>query len=308
MRALPVLVAVLAAMLPRPAVATSCSKHPWYETFALHLTGLYVGTKRVGPPPGLKGLDELSNRDGGLGLMLEDRASNNDAGKLYRLDRTLPPTAGIADHIRATVLRHKSNPCGRWTPFRPLLPGRYTLIPEDSEESTWLPRVTDMDVIVAPGRDRIELRFRTRGRRYRAVYEVLCAYFAVDGEPPRCGLTEETPQLASALAAAMAAPPITADVNYNDVILAIAPPLPEPVSPDPTAETPASSAATPPEPAAEVTPERASPPSGALVHDPPASHAPAPGPPPSPARCNVGSPTVIGLAPALALLLLLLRR
>jgi hypothetical protein len=226
---------VLVLAVARPAAATSCIHHA-YETFDLRLTGVYDGKRRVKGPAAVRRLDRLVNSsDGGTSVLVWHEATMGH-GKFYRLAQPLTPTPAVAAYIEATEQRTLRTGCGYRVPYRPVSPGRYVFEEEHSDGRETPRGLAEPELIVAPGRDVVELRFRNEGRRYRAVYEVVCAHFDWDKkEADRCAPSEPTPDLAAALASAPA--PADADAPTETTAPDAAPvETTEPVDPPAPAE------------------------------------------------------------------------
>ncbi len=225
MRWLAGLIALWIVSAARPVAATSC-RRSIEETFELRLSGVYVGKQKVKPPPELDSFDTLDGTEQGMGLLLSHSALDHDL-RFYTLDRPLPPTPTVMDYLRAVEKLHSSGGLCGPLPYRAVLPGRYRFT-VDEHDRTRSRRISDPVVIVPPGRDHVELRFRVGQRRYRAVYRVRCAYFETYRvERRQCALTEKSPGLAALLAAAMAAPPIDEDADYDGILDSFDPPPPD---------------------------------------------------------------------------------
>lgn len=212
MRLLPVIALLVVAGAARPAEAMKC-RTSIGEDFALRLVGVYDGARKIGAPPELRRIDELGS--GALMVFIGQR--EHDA-RAYRMDRPLPAGWGVITHFREVLARRwVHTACGTSIPLTPLLPGRY-VFDKDWDEEPVAAEVAASVVIVAPGRDRVELRTRVGGRPVRAVYQVVCATFATRvGDPPPCAASQSLP-LAEDLATAMARPPLDEDAEYWEVL------------------------------------------------------------------------------------------
>lgn len=201
------LLGALTAGSPRSARATSCVARPYVrETLRLTLVAVHEATQQVEAPAGLPRFATLETAAEGMGLELRgvDVVLQAD----FAIRQTLEPTLKMAHFLLATRMREppRSRYCraGRYTP---LMPGVYRA-----------GRRPDMlgwsEIVIEPGRRRVELRFGPGARRLRAVYDVDCAYFEADDDWPRlCGLSIDTLDLAAALAAAR---PVSGDMDYRD--------------------------------------------------------------------------------------------
>ena len=96
--------------------------------------------------------------------------------------------AAIRSRSRARV-----DACGLSIPLRPLRPGRYAFVhPLAGRE------LLRAELLLAPGRDVVEIRLRDHGRTLRAVYPVTCARFDVD-PAGACAASEASPRDLDAL-------------------------------------------------------------------------------------------------------------
>lgn len=193
---------LLMLAVARPAAAKSCIRHA-YETLDLQLEGVYEGDRRVGAPAALAGLDRMLNSGNeGKSVLVWNRATMAHA-KFYRLTQPLEAAPAVAEYLKASAGRRLDTACGYSVGYTPVLPGRYAFDQEHSDGSTTPRDLAEPEVIVAPGRDVVEVRARIGERRLRAVYRVTCARFTWDkSETTACAPTEQTHDLAAALASA----------------------------------------------------------------------------------------------------------
>jgi hypothetical protein len=82
--------------------------------------------------------------------------------------------AAYLDNARA---RRLQTGCGYAVPYTPIQPGEYPFSEEHTDGDKVSRGIDHPVLVVAPGRDRLELRFEIAGTAYRAVYRVTCAYF-----------------------------------------------------------------------------------------------------------------------------------
>ncbi len=169
----------------------------------LERTGVFVGAKAVTPPPELGALDEALNSDNqGKGLLLWEKATMG-FGKFYTLTDAFTPDAAIAPWLTATAKRKLMTGCGYSVDYTPILPGRYVFDQEHLGGERTPKGVEAPEVLVAPGRDRLELRFGVRGRRFRAEYAIRCAWFEWTPNMPRqCASSVASPWPASVVESA----------------------------------------------------------------------------------------------------------
>lgn len=211
MRLLPVIGLLVVAGAARPAEAMKCSTSIG-EDLSLRLVGVYDGGRKVAAPPELRRIDALSNWE--LMVVLGKREED---GRAYRMDRPLRAGWGVITHLRASQARRwVRTACGYSIPFMPVLPGRYVFEP-DWDGDPVAAEVAASVVIVAPGRDRVELRIRVGGRDVRAVYRVTCATFDTSGDGPKSCAASQSLAYAEELATAMRRPPLDADADYWEV-------------------------------------------------------------------------------------------
>lgn len=211
MRLLSVIVGLGVAWAARPAAAMKCSTSIG-EDLSLRLVGVYDGGRKIAAPPELRRIDALSNWE--LMVVLGEREKD---GWAYRMDRPLLAGWQVITHLRASQARKwVRTACGHSIPFMPVLPGRYVFEPDWDGEAV-AAEVAASVVIVAPGRDRIELRIRVGGRPVRAVYRVVCAEFDVWGDEPKACAASQSLAFAEELATAMRGPPLDEDADYWEV-------------------------------------------------------------------------------------------
>lgn len=295
MRLAPVLVVAVTAALggARPAAAKSCIRHA-YERLVVEAVAVYVGDRKVEPPPELGALDELLNSSGGGKSVLFWHASTMEPAKFYGLERPFPPTPAVAAYLDASRRRELLTGCGYHVRYTPLAPGRYVFQEEHRDGSRVPKGIAEPVLLVAPGRDVVELRFRIGDRRYRAVYRVRCASFEWEpADQGRCAPSEPTADLEAVLASATAQDTPTPPAQDT------------PTPPTPTGAGEAASDVVASDPAAPE--NREAEPTVDPPREPPRVIASPPEePPPTTARgCSVDAPASTGL---LALALLALRR
>lgn len=171
------------------AAARSCIGHA-YERMQIELAGVYRGDAEVPRPPELQNLDELLNSGAqGQGALLWEKATLGFA-KFYQLTEPKEPTPKVGRYLRAASQRKLMTSCGYAVSYTPILPGRYAFDQEHRDGAKVPVGIDDPEIIVAPGRDKIELRFSLKGLRYRAVYLVKCAAFEWEGGAQRCAESE----------------------------------------------------------------------------------------------------------------------
>lgn len=183
-----VFVALLAQRILLGAEAASTESCPDFahETLALAPPTVYSERVLVEAPAWLSTLDHLENsRDDGFAALIGDAAQTR--GAVFRIDRAFSPSPAVEAAIRART-RARADACGVSIPLRPLRPGRYAFVyPLEGRD------LVGAELLVAPGRDFVELRLRDRGRPLRAVYPVTCARFDID-PPGACAAREASPR------------------------------------------------------------------------------------------------------------------
>jgi hypothetical protein len=189
------------------ARARSCIDHA-YEHMDLERTGVFIGAKPVAAPPELGALDEALNSDNqGKGLLLWAK-STMGFGKFYTLTEPFTPDAAIAPWLTATAKRKLMTGCGYSVDCTPVLPGRYVFDQEHLGGERTSKGVDAPEVLVAPGRDRLELRFGVRGKRFRAEYAIRCAWFEwTPNTPKQCAKSVASPWPANVVADASSVEP-----------------------------------------------------------------------------------------------------
>lgn len=186
--------ALLAALLLGGADGATSEPCPGFahETLTLAPPTVYADDAVIDTPSWLAVLDRLENdREDGFAAALADATGTR--GAVFRIARTFTPAPTVEGAIRARA-RERTRTCGASAPSRPLRPGRYAFVfPLHDRE------LVDAELLVAPGRDFVELRARAAGRAVRAVYPVTCARF--DGDPAGlCAPTEASARDLDALA------------------------------------------------------------------------------------------------------------
>lgn len=228
----------LALSLSAPAAARTCTEHA-YEQMDVVLLDVYEGDAKVPRPPELQDLDQLMNTGAdGRSVLFWEKATLGFA-KFYKLAEALPPTPNVGQYIADASKRKLMTGCNYEVPYTPILPGTYVFENEHRNGERVPIGVDDPVVVVAPGRDVVALGFTVKGRRYRAVYRVQCAYFDWNGVDKRCAPSEPS-DIDGAMKSAGAPPPSALS----------AAPAPSEPAPATSSSAPASPAATAPSPSA----------------------------------------------------------
>lgn len=208
-RLAPVLVGLAVLGAAGEASATKC-RRALGEDAKIRLIGVFEGGQRATGRTGLPRFDEVGGGDLGLVLVADGIGEH-----WFRMDRPLAPMWGLIAGLRANAERFSrgSVHCSG-LPYESVLPGHY-VVEVDEDEPPPRGGFVPTAMIVAPGRDRVELRYRLGERRLRAVYRVECAYFEDDRV---CAPSLPTPDLAGDLAWALARPPLGEDADYGEVL------------------------------------------------------------------------------------------
>lgn len=176
----------LGLALPTDAAAAPCTDYS-YETLRLEPPTVYENDSVVEAPALLAALDQVMNsRERGFDLLLWD--GETQRGGVFRVEGNFAATPAVAAGLEAARQRTYLNSCGDNVAFAPLLPGRYKhrLTQEDRT-------LGGAELLIAPGRDVVELRIRLGRHRYRAVYPVRCARFE-DDPSSGCAVAEASPE------------------------------------------------------------------------------------------------------------------